>query len=74
MPSETTARELTDRLDALASALRAAGVSPEQSARLLASAAEATMHAVTLDVLLEGSAVPVGAVETTAHDPLKLAA
>lgn len=74
MPSDTTARTLTDRLDALASALRAAGVSPEQSARLLASAAEATMHAVTLDVLLEAAPVAVAPAAEPARDPLKLAA
>jgi non-ribosomal peptide synthetase component F len=55
MPVESTALLLTDRLDALAAALRAAGVSPEQSAALLASAATATMHAVTLDALREGT-------------------
>jgi len=44
---------LTERIDALAAALRAAGVSPERSSSLLASAASATMHALTLDALLE---------------------
>jgi non-ribosomal peptide synthetase component F len=74
MPADTTARELTDRLDALASALRDAGVSPEQSARLLASAAEAAMHAVTLDVLLEGQAAAAPPTEALVRDPLQLAA
>jgi hypothetical protein len=74
MPSDTTARELTDRLDALASALRDAGVSPEQSARLLASAAEATMYAVTLDVLLESPTVAAVSAQERVRDPLKLAA
>lgn len=58
MASDSTARSLTDRLDALAAALRDAGVSPEQSAALLASAATATMHAVTLDALLEQEPAP----------------
>jgi hypothetical protein len=73
MPSESTARVLTDRLDALAAALRAAGVSAEQSAALLASAATATMHAVTLDALRERRAEPPAAAGA-ARDPLKLAA
>jgi hypothetical protein len=53
MASDSTARNLADRVDALASALRDAGVSPEQSAALLAAAARATMSAVVLDALLE---------------------
>jgi hypothetical protein len=53
MASESTARNLSDRVDALAAALRAAGVPPEQSAGLLAAAARATMNAVLLDALLE---------------------
>jgi hypothetical protein len=74
MPSDSTARALTDRLDALAAALRAAGVSPERSAGLLASAATATMHAVTLDALLDGPSDAPAAAEEPACDPLKLAA
>lgn len=53
MAVESTAIVLTERIDALAAALRAAGVSPERSSSLLASAASATMHALTLDALLE---------------------
>jgi hypothetical protein len=45
---------LTERIDALAAALRAAGIPPERSAGLLASAAAATMQALTLDALVEG--------------------
>jgi non-ribosomal peptide synthetase component F len=59
MAVESTALVLTERLDALAAALRAAGVPPEQSASLLASAASATMHALTLDALLDEQAMPV---------------
>lgn len=51
MPVYASAERITERLDALACALREAGVTPDRSARLLATAAEATMHAVTLDVL-----------------------
>lgn len=58
MRPETTARELTERIDALADALRAAGVAPERSERLLAAAASAAMHAVTLDALAEGERAP----------------
>ena len=50
---DSTARSLSDRVDALAAALRAAGVTPERSAALLASAAEAAMHALTLEALSE---------------------
>ena len=53
MVAEFTALALTERIDALAAALRAAGVRPEQSSHLLAAAATATMHAVTLDALLD---------------------
>ena len=52
MRPESTALNVTDRIDALAGALRAAGVSDEQVSRILASAATAAMHAVTLDALL----------------------
>jgi non-ribosomal peptide synthetase component F len=73
MPLESTALVLTDRLDALAAALRAAGVSPEQSAALLASAATATMHAVTLDALHEGQPEPA-APAAPVRERLQLAA
>ncbi len=53
MAVESTAIVLTERIDALAAALRAAGVSPEQSSSLLASAAFATMQALMLDGLRE---------------------
>jgi hypothetical protein len=53
MAVEPTAIALTGRIDALAAALRAAGVSQEQSSSLLASAAAATMQALMLDALLE---------------------
>jgi non-ribosomal peptide synthetase component F len=74
MAADATARRLTERLDALAAALRAAGVSPEQSAARLASAATATMHAVTLDVLHEGEPQPAPAVAAPVREPLQLAA
>jgi hypothetical protein len=63
MAHDSTARNLTDRVDALAAALRDAGVSPDQSAGLLAAAARATMNAVLLDALLEerSGAKPGGA-------------
>jgi hypothetical protein len=77
MRPESTALNVTDRIDALAAALRAAGVEPEQASRLLASAATAAMHAVTLDALLDMAAVPapvVHADETPAQQPVRLAA
>jgi hypothetical protein len=67
MTIESTALVLSERLDALAAALQDAGVSPEQSASLLASAAAATMHALTLDALLEkrSAAAPERTVATS---------
>jgi hypothetical protein len=50
--------KLADRMDALASALRDAGVPQERAARLLGSAAEATMHALVLEALLDEQPEP----------------
>jgi hypothetical protein len=69
MAYESHATALTDRISALAAALRAAGVPPEQSTSLLASAANATMHALTLDALLEEQSTAV-----TAPKPAQVAA
>lgn len=80
MAAESTAVVLTERLDALAAALRAAGVSPEQSSGLLASAATATMHAVVLDALRDDAHFPLAAAELPAADakaepaPIRIAA
>ena len=67
MTTDSTARNLTDCVDALAAALRDAGVSPEDSAGLLAAAARATMHAVTLHALLDD-------VAASPSPPVRLAA
>jgi hypothetical protein len=53
MGIESIAITLTERVDALAEALRASGVSQEQAASLLASAATASMHALMLDAVLD---------------------
>jgi hypothetical protein len=81
MAAESTAAVLCERIDALADALRAAGVSPESSARLLSTAATATMAAVTLDALVEPPLAPIAAVEQIAlaqlqpaESPVQLAA
>jgi hypothetical protein len=58
MALESTAFTLTERVDALAEALRAAGVSQEQAASLLASAATASMHALMLDAVLDDFVKP----------------
>ena len=50
--SERSARILTERVEALATALRAAGVDPSASARLLGAAAAAAMDALALDLLV----------------------
>jgi hypothetical protein len=59
MAVESTAIALAERIDALAAALRAAGVSQETAASLLASAATASMHALTLDAVLDDFVKPV---------------
>jgi hypothetical protein len=76
MRPESTALNVTDRIDALAAALRAAGVEPEQASRILSSAAAAAMHAVTLDALLDMAAAPIPdeRAETPAQQPVRLAA
>ena len=53
------AETLTDRIDALADALRAAGVAPDRVASILSSAATATMNALVLDALLEPDPAPL---------------
>jgi hypothetical protein len=58
MAVESTATALTERIDALAAALRAAGVSQEAAASLLASAATASMHALMLDAVLDDFVKP----------------
>jgi hypothetical protein len=73
--ADSTARNLTDRVDALAAALRAAGVPPEQSAGLLAAAARATMNAVLLDALIdEGTTAGARAESGSFADVFRLAA
>jgi hypothetical protein len=52
------ADRLAARMDALASALRAAGVEPARSARLLESAAAAAVDAVALELLLARPTAP----------------
>jgi len=63
MASDSTARNVAQRVNALAEALRAAGVPPDRSAGLLAAAATAAMNAVMLDAVLEetrsGTPIPV---------------
>lgn len=78
MRPESTALNVTDRIDALAAALRAAGVAPEQASRLLSSAATAAMHAVTLDALLDMAQAPAPVAPAgeppAARHPVRLAA
>ena len=74
----TSAATLADRMDALAAALRDAGVPQERAARILGTAAEATMHALVLDAVLEENAFPA-AVEpdrqaAQGEPPLRVAA
>ena len=74
MTADSTARNLADCVDALAAALRDAGVPPEESAGLLAAAARATMHAVMLEALLDDVTAPAPPAKTGGGAPLGLAA
>jgi hypothetical protein len=74
MRPESTALNVSERIDALATALRKAGVSHEQSSRLLASAASAAMHAVTLDTILSEPPAPPVVQPQVVHHPVRLAA
>jgi hypothetical protein len=76
MRPESTALNVIDRIDALASALRAAGISDEQASGLLAAAATAAMHAVTLDALVADAhaPAPLPAVAPPPAVPVRLAA
>ena len=49
--AELTARRLALRLDELGAALRSAGVAPDAATALVESAAVATMHAISLELL-----------------------
>lgn len=73
-----TARILSERVDALASALRAAGVDPVASERLLGSAAAAAMDALALDLIVgdaSGVKPVVAAAPARPHEqPIQLAA
>jgi hypothetical protein len=68
---------LTDRIDALAGALRAAGVDDDRIASILGSAATATMQALLLDAVVEANAAPKPQPEPElepAEAPLRVAA
>jgi len=72
-----SADTLTDHMDALAEALRAAGVAPDRVAGILASAATATMNALVLDAVLQDNAAAPAErrqAERPAAAPLKRAA
>jgi hypothetical protein len=76
MRPESSALNITDRIDALATALRAAGISDEQASGLLASAATAAMHAVVLDAVLDElqAPAPAPAVSAEPAQPVRIAA
>lgn len=70
---------LTQRMDALADALRAAGIDADRVATILGTAATATMNALLLDAVLEENAglEAVPALERAAvpaEQPLRVAA
>ena len=70
------ADRLTERIDALADALRDAGVASDRIALVMSSAATATMHALVLDAVLEDghACAPAGAEQSHASQPLRVAA
>ena len=75
MRPESTALNVSERIDALAAALRKAGVSNEQISRLLVSAASAAMHAVTLDAILsEPPPAPPAGQPQAGQQPVRIAA
>ena len=71
-----SAESLSERIDALAEALRAAGVAPERIASILGTAATATMHALVLEALADDQ--PPGAADPSfalpGVEPLRIAA
>lgn len=74
-----SADSLTARIDALADALRNAGVPQERTARILGAAAEATMHALVLDAVLDEqlaprAPLPAGQQTEPVEQPVRLAA
>ena len=72
---EGAALALTRRVEALASALRAANVDPRVSEGLLGSAAAAAMDALALELILAGRPAATPAAEQQAAPaPVRLAA
>jgi hypothetical protein len=69
MTYESAAAALTERIEALASALHAAGVPPERSAELIAAAANAAARALTLHALLDQPSRPPAAPVAQAPEP-----
>jgi hypothetical protein len=70
----TSAESLSERIDALAAALREAGVAPDRIASILDTAATATMHALVLETLADEGA-PGGEPRSTERvQPVRAAA
>jgi hypothetical protein len=69
-----SAARLAARLDALASALRAAGLRPDRTAHLLETAATAAFDALALEALLEPPVDPAAVEPVRAEPPVRLAA
>jgi len=67
----TSAELLSERIDALAAALREAGVAPDRIESILGTAATATMYALMLDELTEEGAAPR---PTQGVQPMRMAA
>jgi hypothetical protein len=66
MPSAET---LTDRIDALAAALRDAGVGEDRIATILGSAATATMQALVLDAVVDANRAPAARTPARKAEP-----
>jgi hypothetical protein len=67
----TAAEILSEKLDALADALRAAGAEPDRTQAILETAATAAMHALVLDSIAVGSPPPTA---LPAVEPIRMAA
>ena len=72
-----SAESLSERIDALAEALRAAGVAPDRIASILGTAATASMQALVLEALADGDDPPAAADPSYALpsvEPMRIAA
>ena len=68
-PLQSRADALAARIEALAAALRASGVSDDTAGRLLSQASAAALQALTLELLLEQAQPPLAAPPGPSFEP-----